>query len=124
MIVTKDITFNEKGEMPGQIRRLDANLGKVFQALQGRVRFGDATDGKQGENLSGQFQLFTTSATPDAENTIAHTLGAIPVGYIIIGQNKAGSLYQLATTGTAWTSTNLYLKCSVASVAFVIFLLK
>jgi hypothetical protein len=92
--------------------------------MQGRVRFGTGADGARGENIQGEFQLFTTSATPDAENTVAHGLGAIPVGYIICHQSKAGSLYQGPTTGTNWTATNIYLKCDVASVIFLVFLLK
>jgi hypothetical protein len=59
----------------------------------------------------------TTSATPDAENTIAHTLGKIPSGYIVYSQNKAASLY-LGTT--SWTSTNIYLKSNIATVIFKI----
>lgn len=102
-------------------RNLDNDVGNLCTALKGRVRFGTGTDGARGENISGEFQVFTTSATPDAENTIAHTIGAIPVGYIIVKQDKAGSLY---LGSTSWTSSNVYLKCSVASVAFTIFLLK
>ncbi len=59
----------------------------------------------------------TTSATPDAENTVAHTLGKVPSGYIVYSQDKAGSLY---LGGTAWTSSNIYLKSNIASVAFKI----
>lgn len=102
-------------------RALDADIASIFNVLKGRVRFGTGTDGARGENISGEFQVFTTSATPDAENTIAHTIGAVPIGYIVLKQDKAGSLYD---SGTTWTSTNLYLKCDVASVAFTIFLLK
>lgn len=103
---------------------IDSDLRNLFFAAQGRIRFGSGVDGERGENISGEFQQFTTSDTPDAENTIAHGLGAVPIGYIIIGQDKAGSLYQLSTTGTVWTSSNLYLKCSVASVTYKVFLLK
>lgn len=59
----------------------------------------------------------TTSATPDAENTIAHTLGKVPSGYIVYSQNKAGSLY-LGTT--SWSNANIYLKSNIASVIFKI----
>jgi hypothetical protein len=103
---------------------LDKDIESLHTALQGRIRFGGGIDGERGENLSGEWQVFTTSATPDAENTIAHTLGSVPVGYIICGQDKAGSLYQLSDTGTAWTGSNIYLKCSVASITFKVFLLK
>jgi len=126
MIVVKDFTFNENKGMD-QIRRFDANLAKLFQTLQGRVRFGDVTDGKHGENISGEFQVFTTSATPDAANTISHTLGAIPVGFLVLYQSKVGNLYGNpdGTGGvTAWSDTQLFLKCNIASVTFGVFLLK
>jgi hypothetical protein len=99
-------------------------MDNLFRCLNGRVRFGRGTDGDRGENIQGEFQQFTTSATPDAENTIAHGIGAIPVGYIILWQDKAGSLYQGPSTGTAWTSSNIYLKCTVASVTFKVFLIQ
>lgn len=105
-------------------KNVDADLTSLFTAMQGRLRFGDGGDGDRGENIHGEFQNFTTSATPDAENTIAHTLGSVPIGYLILGQDKSGSLYQLSATGTAWTSSNIYLKCDVASVNFLVFLLK
>lgn len=124
MFVVRSQRLNDQHPIENQIQLLDSDIQKIITGLNGRMRFGDGTDGERGENISGEFQLFTTSGTPDAENTIAHTLGAIPIGYILCGQDKAGSLYQLAGTGTAWTSSNLYLKCSVATVQFRIFLLK
>lgn len=101
----------------------DTDFQNVITCLNGRVRFGPGTSGNNGENMAGQFLTITTNATPNTEDTFSHTMGSIPVGYIIIGQNKAGSLYQLSNTGTAWTSSKIYLKCSVASVTFNLFLL-
>ncbi len=69
------------------------------------------------DNIDCVLITLTTSATPDASNTVAHTLGKIPVGYIVYSQNKAGSLY---LGGTAWTSSNIYLKSNIASVVFKI----
>lgn len=106
------------------LRNLDSDIERLYLLTQGRVRFGTGTDGDRGENLSGEFVQFTTSGSANAENTIAHTLGSVPIGYIIIGQNKAASLYQLSDTGTAWTSSNIYLKCDTATVTFNVFLLK
>jgi hypothetical protein len=99
---------------------IDKDLSMLFLLAQGRVRFGNGGNAI-GDNIAGQFLTFTTSATPDAENTLVHKLDAIPVGYIIVKQNKAGSLY---TGTTSWTKSNLYLKCSVASVTYTVFLLK
>ena len=67
------------------------------------------------DNVNCRLVTFTTSATPDAENTVAHTLGSIPTGYLVYSQDKAGSLYLGTTT---WTTTNIYLKCSIASIAY------
>lgn len=103
---------------------IDKDLRKLFSLAQGRVRFGMGTSGNDGENVFGQWLTLTTNAIANTESTFTHSCGVIPVGYIVVGQDKAGSLYQLATTGTAWTSTSISLKCSVASVTFNLFLLK
>lgn len=103
---------------------LDQDINNIVVALSGKLRFGDGTDGTGGENISGQFQQFTSDGTANTEFTVAHTVGSVPVGVIVLWQDKAGSLYQGPTTGTAWTATNIYLKCSVASVTFKVFLLK
>lgn len=112
---------SRKNETNQYEKNLDSDIASLFTALKGRVRFGSTTDGHRGENISGEFQVFTSNATPDTEDTVAHTIGAVPVGYIVLKQDKAGSLYM---SGTAWTSSNVYFKCDVASVAFTIFLLK
>ena len=99
---------------------VDTDLNNIFLCLQGRVRFGDGVTGARGENISGEFRTFTTS-TANTEVVVPHTLGAIPVGRIVIGQNKSGSLY---SSTTAWDKNNIYVKSDVASVTFNIFLLK
>jgi hypothetical protein len=124
MKLVNTLRMNQNGDLRSDIPELQKNMDNLFRCLNGRVRFGRGTDGDRGENIQGEFQQFTTSATPDAENTIAHGIGAIPVGYIILWQDKAGSLYQGPSTGTAWTSSNIYLKCTVASVTFKVFLIQ
>lgn len=103
---------------------VDGDLKTIFLALNGRIRLGAATDGTNGENVAGQFQQFTSHATPDTEFAVAHTLGSVPVGYLLLWQSKAGQFYQGPSTGTAWTATNIYLKNTVASVTASIFLVK
>ncbi len=121
MKIQKSVTFNQEGATETLYRRLEQDMNKLFLALQSRLRFGDANDGAKGENISGEFQVLTTSATPNAENTIAHTVGSVPVGYLVMKRDKAAHVY-LGTT--AWTDTNVYLKSDVASVAVTIFLIK
>lgn len=121
MRLTKLSSINEQKDLRTQVHALDNDVAKLFQALSGRIEFGTPTDGFRGENIAGRFQTFTTSGTPDAENTVAHGLGATPSGkYIVMAQDKAGSLY---VSGTAWDSTSSYFKCNVASVTFTVFIL-
>lgn len=105
-------------------KHINADIVNLFLCLQGRIRLGDGGDGTSGENIAGQFQEFTSDAVADTQFTVAHTIGSIPVGYIVLWQNIAGTLYQGPSTGTAWTDSNIYLKCNVASVTFKVFLLK
>lgn len=102
----------KKAEMQ-YVNDLDSDVKNLFLWSNGRVRFF--------ENIAGSFVTFTSSATPDAENTVAHNLGLIPQGYIVVGRDKAGILYN---STTAFTTTNLYLKCNVASVTFSIYIIK
>lgn len=69
------------------------------------------------DNVDCRLVSFESSGTPDAENTVAHTLGKVPTGYIIYRQSAAGILYDGASE---WTATNIYLKCDTASVTFYI----
>lgn len=118
------IDIKDTNKIRNYLNDIDSDVKNLELFTQGRVSFGSGVDGERGQNISGEFQEFTTSATPDAENTIAHTIGSVPIGYVIMHQDKAGSLYQGPTTGTNWTSSNVYLKCDVASVTFNIFLIK
>lgn len=104
----------------GYDKDLFTDISNIFLALQGRIRFGDGDSGARGENMSGEFITFTTAGA-NTEVVVPHTLSAIPVGRLIIRQDKAGSLYD---STTAWTKSNIYVKCDQATVTFRIFLLK
>lgn len=129
MIVKKISNYNSSRYATDQydnsdIKNYDTDFNTVMTCLQGRVRFGPGTSGNAGENIQGTFLTIVTNGVANAESTFTHNIGSIPVGYLILAQDKAGSLYQLAATGTAWTSTTISLKCSVATVTFNLFLLK
>lgn len=106
------------------IKNYDTDFNTVITCLQGRVRFGSGTSGNNGENLAGQFLTITTNGVANTESAFTHTIGAIPVGYIILWQDKVGSIYQGPITGTAWTSSSISLKGSVASITALLFLLQ
>lgn len=103
------------------IRDVNQDFNNLFLGMQGRMRFGTGVDGARGENISGEFQVFTSNASADTEDTIAHTLGSVPIGFIIINRDKGGVVYD---SGTAWTSTNIFLKTTTTSTLVTIFLLK
>lgn len=121
MVVTKDVTFNSQGDLQSQVTRLDANLAKLFQLAQGRIRFGDGGDGEFGENMSGQFQVVADSGTANTEFSVSHNLGVIPIGFLVTLINKGGVVY---TSGTTWTTSTVYFKCTTANTALTVFLIK
>ena len=92
---------------------VDNDLTNIFTVLKGRVRFG--------ENINGNFVTVTSSATPNAEFSVTHKLGSVPQGYIVCDKDKAGDLYSSTTVAT---STTLYLKATVASVTYKLFIIK
>lgn len=115
------VDFN-KSDPTRWANEVDTDLKNIVLVLQGRVRFGaNNTVTNKGENILGQFITYTTNATPNTEDTVAHALGSVPIGYIVVRQNKAASLYD---SGTVWTSSSLFLKCSVASVLVTVFLIQ
>lgn len=103
------------------LRSIDSDIESLFLLSQGRVRFGTGSDGDRGENMSGEFQVVADTGTANAEFSITHTLGTVPIGYLITKTNKGGVVYD---SGTAWTSTTIYLKCSTANTTITVFLLK
>lgn len=121
MKVIKTFNYSQSQNMESNIRRLEQDMTQLFECLKGRIRFGTATDGYRGENLSGGFKTLTSSAVADSEETIAHGLGATPVGFLVLRQDKAGSFYD---SGTAYDATNIYIKCSTATVTATLFILK
>ena len=72
--------------------------------LNGGLKFSD--------NFDAQIITVADTGTANAENTIAHTLKRVPTGFLVLNINKAGVMYD---SGTAWTASAIYLKCSVAN---------
>lgn len=116
--------LNESMPIQNQIAVLQTQIKKLFTCLQGRISFGTGVDGTQSGNIDGEWQLFTVGAGANVEFNVAHTVGSIPLGYIVVSQDKAGNLYQQATTGTAWTATQISLKSTVDAVTYLIFIVK
>ena len=127
MLSTKSFNYTSSkyaDDPLANLTEINQDLLNLFMFLQGRVRFGQGTSGNDGENMYGQWLTITTNAVANTEDTFTHSCGVVPVGYLTVWQDKAGSLYQSPTVGTDWTTTTISLKCSVASVTFKLFLLK
>jgi len=67
-----------------------------------------------------EFVDVVTDPNPDFEFSVAHGLGRVPVGYIPIVQDKVGTLY---LGDGPWTTEEIFLKCSVASLSVRILVL-
>ena len=68
--------------------------------------------------VNGVYVTVAFGAVADAETEIAHTLGKVPIGYQVVGIDKAAHVYTEGTT--PWTDENIYLASDVATVAATI----
>jgi len=106
---------NQKG-----LRQFDKDLITVLGGWSQTLKFildrGISLD----DNIDAVVASFTSNASPDTEDTVAHTLGKIPTYFIVGDIDKGGVVYR---SGTAFTKTNVYLKTSVASAAVKVILI-
>lgn len=99
----------------------------VAKAVNGGIDFGVSTQTAQGPgtaysgNMNGQWANVTASGA-NVEFAVPHNLNRIPSHYTY-NADRATIVYQLPDTGTAWTTTNIYLKSSVASAKLRIFIM-
>jgi len=85
--------------------------------LNGGLGFGNGTDK---DNIAGKWVTYTTNAVANTEDTVAHNLGVVPVGFIVMIPPGSGTINKGTTS---WTTTNIYLKCSAANQTAKLFLL-
>lgn len=116
MIILSDMRYLPLGRNDFDTHNQIERLRKVY----GNISFGQATDNSDlGQNISGQWVTGTSPATANTEFSISVNLGYVPVGFDVKRQNASASFYD---SGTTWTATNIYLKCSVASVKYTLFI--
>lgn len=112
-----------KGESSFQTRR---RLFDLAQATNGGIDFGSSTQTSLANytgNMNGQWvNPVTAPGVANTEFPIAHNLGRIPNGYLIFWKDRSADLYQGPATGTAWTTTQIFVKCTVANAVFAVFL--
>lgn len=96
-------------------------LSTYFQSfadeINGQIAFGNGTDL---ENVRGKWITYVSNGVANTEDTVAHGLTVTPIGYLVVKQDKAGSVY---SGSTAWDTTNLYLKSNTATLTALLFVL-
>lgn len=69
------------------------------------------------DNFNAVTVTVADTGVANTEFSFAHGLKRIPTGYLVIRRNKAGVVYD---SGTTWTVSTIYLKCSVANVSITV----
>lgn len=96
----------------GKIRKYDEDLAKMIQALVGNLsRMFDGSISVS-ENLDSEIVSVTSDPIADTQFAVAHTLKRVPVGYVIVSRDQGGIVYD---SGTAFTATQIFLKCTTTS---------
>jgi hypothetical protein len=84
----------------------------VSRAINGKIWIGSPSDGPV--NQQGAWYDGETPSSPDTEFTFNHNLGYIPTGVHVISVDQAAIVY--ASRKSEWTTTQMFLKCNLASV--------
>ena len=95
------------------------DLFQKAQYLRLTQRSGAPANHDKAGNLNAKWAVFTSNASANTEDTVAHKLGRVPLGWLAAIPDKAANIY-LGTT--AWTTTDIYVKTSVATVAWKLIL--
>ncbi len=126
MIATKTSVFQrvDNPNYENYARNLDDDVLRLFTLTQGNVSFGKTSNGKNGQNVFGQWATVADTGTANTEFAVPHTLNfqtraVVPGNFLITYINVGGVVYD---SGTTWTSSNIYLKCSAAHAKLNIFI--
>lgn len=120
MLIGKGFVLNRTRALEQQMVEMETYLNKIALNLI-RIRFGSGTDGDRGENMDGEWQVVGDTGAANVEFTVTHGVGAVPIGFLVMKIDKGGVIYD---SGTAWTATSLFLKCSAANAAVSLFVVK
>jgi hypothetical protein len=96
------------------INRLQIHLENLTNAINGGLSLKSGGALGRAGNLNGQLVEFTTPPNANTQFLVPHSLGITPEGYIVVLQNKAGSVYTSNFGG--WDSTSIFLKSDATSM--------
>jgi hypothetical protein len=99
---------------------LSGYLATFATKINGNISLGDGVQSSRAGNLDAQW-LSHFFLTADAEEQLPHDLKRVPVGYWVVGQDKAGSVYVSNKGG--WGNDRFFLKASASgiTVAMIVF---
>ena len=95
---------------------LNDTLNQISKVLN-NIEFGGVGTN---ENVSCVLKTATTPSPSATEFSITHDLGRIPVGFIVVNKDK---YCDVMTSGTAWTTSLIYLKCNAATAAITVLII-
>lgn len=88
---------------------------RIHEILNGGIDRGsvDSAGNEQPGNMNSKNVLVNTPGVANTEFAVTHNLNRVPNHFNITYKNKACDVFD---SGTAWTKTQIFLKCSVATV--------
>jgi hypothetical protein len=95
---------------------------QISRVLSRNVSFGDGSNVNQAQNLDGFWVLgVVTPGTANTQFAVPYSLpdGRIAIAFDVKRINAAGTVYD---SGTPWTASNIFLKCSAVSVTITLFI--
>lgn len=99
-------------EFGEKLRPFDLNLVKFLDSMASNLLFLFTKGVGIPDNMDVQLIDYVTNGVANTQDTVAHTLKRVPLGYLVADVDKAGVIYKSG----AFTTTNLLLKCNVATV--------
>lgn len=90
----------------------------IFKLIKRNISFGTTVNGED-QNISGQMVEVLNTGLANATFTVTHNLGRIPLFYDVKYINVNGVVYD---SGTAWTKTQIFLKCSIINAHVRLFI--
>ena len=88
-------------------------LGNMALRLTFLDSDGGTTGGRKAYNFDAVWVAYTSNGSANTEDTVAHNLGRVPLGILVGVADVTGIVY---SGPTAFTSTNIFLQASVATL--------
>ena len=96
-----------------RVREFFTRVAKRLDLVSVLPHGGTITTDEKPLNFDAIWVAYVSNAVANTEDTVAHALGRTPVDLLVGMPDKSAVIYKSTTT---WSSTNIYLKASAATV--------